>query len=102
MSFNKLAEVGAALAAAVILAPVAPANPGDPNGDQNFFSRIDGKVSGTSDQWIPLAHWACEQLQAGRSLEWVTSTAEQENPQSSAHDITMVIGAGHAAYCPGV
>ena len=78
------------------------ASPGDPNGDQAFFSRIDGKVSGTSDQWIPLAHWGCSQLKEGTSYAMVVDTAIKQNPQSSDSDIVTVIRAGMAAYCPGV
>lgn len=96
------AAAASVLASAVILAPMAQASPGDPNGDQSFFSRIDGKVSGTSDQWIPLAHWGCSQLQAGQSFTTVLGTAVQQNPQSSEGDIATVLRAGMAAYCPGV
>jgi hypothetical protein len=78
------------------------ASPGDPNGDQSFFSRIDGKVSGTSDQWIPLAHWGCSQLKEGTSYAIVLDTAIKQNPQSSEGDIATVLRAGMAAYCPGV
>jgi hypothetical protein len=97
-----LAAAAALLASAVIAVPVAQASPGDPNGDQSFFSRIDGKVSGTSDQWIPLAHWGCSQFATGQSFSTVLGTAENQNPQSSQSDIATVLRAGMAAYCPGV